>query len=328
MERKTHTFEDRAIWLARRRRNLNSTETCALFGLSPYQTALELALTKDGKIDEVNADNERTAWGRRLQDAIAAGVYEEHGTEVTAHTDYIEIPELRIGSSFDFNFTGALITRPFAMAEDSALRSCVAAHGAGLLEIKNLDNFAFAGDWQIVEGQLEAAPHIELQLQHQMLVSGYQWGAIAALIGGNTLKIIIREYDEAVGAAILKRAHQFWCDLAVGKYPPAKMPMDAEVLARLYNFSEPGTFLDGTDDKLLASACASYNAAAARAKTADEEKDVARSEVLQIIRDHEKAVTAGYKISTWMVAPYERPACQIPGFRGMRITKIKTKEPK
>lgn len=324
METLTHAFTDREAWLQLRRKNINSTDCAALFGLSPYQTALELALIKGAKIEESDVASERTKWGQRLQDAIALGVADEYDVRVQQVTDYMEVPELRIGSSFDCEIIGAGLTRA---DEFPTLRRYFDRLGPGVLEVKNLDPRMFANDWQIIDGELEAAPHIEIQLQHQLLVRGHKWGAIAALVGGNKLKLILREYDPAIGAAIAHRAQQFWMDLALEKYPPANMPADAAILAKLYNFSEPGTFLDGTDNEVLATACALYNQASLRAKMADEEKDVAKAEVLAIIQDNEKAVTAGYKISTWMVEPTEF-VMKRPGYRSMRITKIKVKESK
>jgi predicted phage-related endonuclease len=336
MKRITHAYTTREAWLALRRKNINSTECAALFGLSPYQTALELALTKAGKIDEEVIDNDRTTWGQRLQAVIADGVIQDYGVNALPSLDYIEMEGLRIGSSFDYEiFSSVILPRAEHEAKFGALNELqryAADYGPGLLEVKNLDGRQFANDWHVVtnedgEKQLEAAPHIEIQLQHQMMVRGVAWGAIAVLVNGNSLKILLRMADEVVHAMIVKRCAALWADIAVGKFPPADLPADADVLKRLYNFGEPGTFYDGTGDELLAKACAEYTSYNAAAKTNEELKRVAYAEVLNIIRDNEKAVTAGFKISTWMVEPRTQTV-EIPGFRSMRITPIKVKEPK
>lgn len=336
MNRTTHTYTDRDAWLALRRRNINSTECAALFGLSPYQTALELALTKAGKIDEENVDNVRTTWGSRLQHVIAAGVAADYAVTITDAIDYVELADQRIGSSFDYHvFTRAILEageQEALSGKLNELQRYATEYGQGLLEVKNLDGRQFANDWHVItdesgERQLEAAPHIEIQLQHQLLVSGLAWGAIAVLVNGNSLKILIRMADPEVHAMILKRCASLWADLAVGKFPPADLPADADVLKRLYNFGEPGTFYDGTGDELLAKACAEYANYSAVAKNNEELKRAAYAEVLNIIRDNEKAVTAGFKISTFMVAPWSGMV-EKDGYRGMRITAIKVKESK
>ena len=323
VNRITHPFTTRDAWLDLRRKNLNSTEIAALFGLSPYQTSLELALTKAGKIPEADVGSERTAWGQRLQDSIAEGVFEEHGIDGIALTEYVVIDGLRIGSSFDFEIHG-----PLANAEKyGALSDYAQNFGPGVLEVKNVDGRIFANDWELRDGQLEAAPHIEIQLQHQLLVSGLKWGAIAVLVNGNRLYVCIRMADEYFAQRILDAAAKFWADLDAGLYPPPQMPQDAGILAKLYSHAEPGTFYDGTGDDLLRMACERYSAAGKEATDANERQETHRAEILQIIRDCEKAVAAGWKISTWMVAP-QRVEYDRDGYRGFKVTKIKTKEAK
>lgn len=53
--------KNRAKWLAARARNINSSEVAALFGLSPYMTALELFALKTGQLETIS----RTTTARR-----------------------------------------------------------------------------------------------------------------------------------------------------------------------------------------------------------------------------------------------------------------------
>jgi hypothetical protein len=163
-------------------------------------------------------------------------------------------------------------------------------------------------------------------LQHQLLAKGHKWGAIAVLVGGNSLKVLIRLADEFFANRIKVRAAAFWSDLAQGLFPLANMPQDAEVIARLFNFAEPGTFYDGTGDDAYLNACQRYNISSADEKKAKDAKETAKAEVLQIMRDAEKGVAQGYKISTWNQAPVWIEAHERAGHRGFRITKIKVKE--
>ena len=77
MSREIIPYTDEATWLENRRADLTSTDISALFGVSPYRTAFELYHVKRGNIEASHEENERTRWGKLLQDSIAKGVAEE-----------------------------------------------------------------------------------------------------------------------------------------------------------------------------------------------------------------------------------------------------------
>jgi len=72
---------DEKSWLALRKNDITSTESPALFGLSPYSTLFELYHTKRG-VEAGFPDNDRITWGQRLQDVIAAGIAADQGWTV------------------------------------------------------------------------------------------------------------------------------------------------------------------------------------------------------------------------------------------------------
>src|SRR3990172_11795006 len=113
--------KNEAEWLSLRMKDITSTEISALFGISPYSTEFELWHRKKNKLYVDFEETERMTWGLRLQNAIAKGIAEDQGWKVRRMNEYIRIPELRIGASFDFSIEGKDIE-------------------PGILEIKNVDS--------------------------------------------------------------------------------------------------------------------------------------------------------------------------------------------
>lgn len=306
MERLIIKPENEAAWHALRAQDITSTESSALFDMSPYATAFELwHRKKEGNVVQI-ADNERMRWGRRLQDAIAYGIAEDQGWVCEPMSEYIRVVELRMGSSFDFRMI------------DSTNR-------VGVFEIKNVDYMVFRDKWVIEDdGSITAPEHIEIQLQHQLHVSDYEWGAIGVLVAGNTPKVLIRERDREVGAAIEKRVRAFWKSIDDGESAPPTFPADAAFVAKLYGYAEPGKVLDATDDAEIAALCAAYQSAGQREKLAAEDKATAKAKLLMKIGDHERCMVNGFSITAGLVGPSEI-AYTREGYRNFRVTAKKEK---
>lgn len=295
-----------AAWHALRAEDITSTESSALFGMSPYATAFEVWHRKREQAIVEIPDNERMRWGRRLQDAIAYGIAEDQGWVCEPMKEYIRLQDARMGSSFDFRMI------------DSTNR-------IGVFEIKNVDYVVFRDKWTIEDdGSLTAPEHIEIQLQHQLHVSGYEWGAIGVLVAGNSPRVLIRERDQAVGNTIEKRIRAFWKSIEEGREPKPTFPDDAEFVSSLYKFAEPGKVLDARGDAEIAALCAEYASAGERAKLADEDKKTAKAKLLAKIGDHERCMLDGYSITAGMVGP-AHVAYTREGYRNFRVTAKKEK---
>lgn len=278
-------FTSEAAWLQARTRDVTSTESAALFGLSPYVTAFELYHRKKSGTVPAFQLHERIKWGNALEEAIARGIAAEHGWEVAPMKDYWRVPAERVGSSFDFIITNHPSGAP--------------AH----LEVKNVDFLTFKRDWlKHDDGTLEAAAHIEMQVQHQMLVSGFPRSYIGALVGGNRGLVIERERDEPVIQAIRAKCAAFWADVDAGREPAAVFPADAAAVIALHGHAEPGKLLDASADAELAALLAAYKEAAAREKNADEDKQSLHAQILARIGDAERVLAAGFKVSATVIA--------------------------
>jgi predicted phage-related endonuclease len=321
--RRIYHPENEAAWHAMRALDVTSTESPALFNMSPYTTAFELWHRKrNAEIIEIEAAG-RMLWGIRLQDVIARGVAEDYGVKVRRMTSYQRLEDARMGSSFDFEIVGAY-RHETARGIDAGLIELYERNGPGNMEIKNVDALVFRDSWTINEDRsIEAPDHIELQVQHQMHVSGRAWCALVVLVGGNTPKVIVREYDPEVGAAIESRVRAFWSDVAAGREPLPHYPGDAAFVCKLHGYAEPGKVFDGRSDAELATLVGDYQRAALREKQAKEDKDVAKAQILTRIGDAERALLEGFTVSASVVGPchveYDRE-----GYRNFRVTAKKT----
>lgn len=279
------TPRDQAHWLELRRSDVTSTESACLFGASPYMTKFELWHRK--RDPESWADsftsNARMQWGNRLEAAIAQGIAADNGWEIAPMKDYMRLPKERIGASFDFLITS--LPEP------------------ALLEIKNVDALAFRDGWQVAEEDDPAPPtHIEIQVQHQQLVSGIRRTYIGALVGGNRTVVIQRDSDDQVQRAIRSRIAEFWRSVENNECPPAVMPEDAAAVILMNQHAEPGKLLDATSDRTLEVFVGEYRAACRDEDVAKERKEIAKAGILAHIGDAEKVLVPGGSLSCGVVS--------------------------
>jgi putative phage-type endonuclease len=308
---------ERDEWLAIRRTHISSTESPALFGMSPYMTAYELAVAKQAAEEVGFEDNERMLWGRRLQDAIAQGIADDYRVMIESlEYAYVVHPdEPRMGSSFDYRIIGVPEnTRPTALGE------LWERHGPGLLEIKNVDSLQYKG-WP----EHDAPDHIEIQVQHQMEVARCEWCVLGVLVGGNRTEVYTRMRDGAVGGAIVKKVHEFWHNLEAGVLPPPVLPEDADLIIKLHQYAEPSKVYDGQQDIMLRELCSEYaDATEALKEISDAQKSV-KAKILTHIGDAERALVDGFSVAASMVAPAEVKAYTRNGYRNFRLTRKQEK---
>lgn len=315
MERITLHPATEAEWLEMRKPDLTSTESSALFGCSPYQTKYELWHEKNGSYErKFDDDNSRIKWGKRLEAPIAMGVAEDYGVIVEPMKCYMHIPSVRMGSSFDYRVVGLVPD----WGEDNPVREAFRKFGPGVMEIKNVDFIMFRDGWIVDGDYIEAPPHIELQVQHQMEVADVDWCLITALVAGNTPRVIIRERDREVGAFIHQRCAEFW---ALTGAPSPDFERDGAVIARLYTGND-GTTLDMTKNLHFSALCDVYKAAAGDESAAKKRKDAAKAELTTLIGAAEKVFADGFRVTAGTVSGTEI-AYYRDSYRNIRITPVK-----
>lgn len=298
-ERVFLTPENEADWLSMREVDVTSTEVAALFECHSYGlTEFSLYHRKRGTLEDDFKSNDRMKWGNRLEAAIAAGIAEDLGLIAEPMKVYGRIPSLRMGSSFDFKIVGL---DDAYEGEDETYRDLFREHGTGILEVKNVDGLVFKRGWLEEDGAVEAPPQIEMQIQHQLEVSGFGWALGAPLIGGNTPKPFYRIRDREIGHAIRERVADFWSRVDAGDEPDPDYNSDAGAISKLY-FESNGEEIDMSGDERLDELCAAHKEASDDEKDANGRKEAAKAEMLTIIGSAGKVITSNGSISAKTVA--------------------------
>lgn len=321
-------------WLKLRAHDITSTEVPALFGLSPYVTPFELWHRKrSGNVVEIE-QNERMKWGTRLQDSIALGIAEDQKWKVSRRAEYGRLPELRLGASFDFTIINEVCGRvlPTNVRCDESI-PCphhgteFAENGGekGLLEIKNVDPLVLRDEWVVEDEEVEAPPHIEMQVQHQLLVSGLPYAYIGALIGGNRSVLIRREPAAGIFDSILERAEGFWKSIDQGKEPKPDFSRDADFITKLYRAVRPGSVVDVAKDAEAAALVAKYKASMAARDAAETMRKEHKARLLMKIGDAEKATGEGWSISASAIKSTRVEAYDRAAYRDFRVIFKKSK---
>jgi len=284
-------------WKELRSRDVTSTEASVLFGCNPYQTLFELWHRKK-QAQVVNIDeNERMRWGSRLEHSIAHGIAEDNGWEIRRMDEYIRVPEVRMGASFDYKIEG---DKP------------------AILEVKNVDSLAYRDGWIESDGDIEAPPHIEIQVQVQMAVSGLRIAYIGALVGGNRVILIERKANSNVQNSIMTKIDEFWKSIEDNNEPEPDFTRDAGFISELYGYSTPGKIMNLEGDELHLASALRYRELAGQIKVLEAERNEIKAEFLRKIGDAEKVIGGKYSISAGLIGPshveYERK-----GYRNFKI---------
>jgi putative phage-type endonuclease len=312
-------YDSREQWLAAKAGSVSSTESPALFNMSPYLTAYELGVQKQAKAVVDIAENERMVWGRRLESAIAQGVADDYHVLIeSCEFDYEPHPHVTgMGSSYDYMIVGV----PQGDSEVTEFGALYEKHGPGILEIKNVDALVYKG-WP----QDEMPDHIEIQVQHQMEVSRHAWCVVAVFVGGNRTVFYVRMRDEVVGETIARKVEKFWADLDKDVLPPVVLPQDADIIIKLNQYAEPNKVLDAQGNVTIASLCTEYLAAGWVRKNAEDAQKSIKAQILKFIGDSERALTDGFRVHAAMRAPVEVAAHTRAGYRDFRITKVEARK--
>lgn len=272
MATETIEIESQEQWLGERAKDVTSTEVSALYGLSPYLTEFELFHNKRDNVVVKIEPNERMRWGNRLEAAIAHGAAEDQGWDISKLNVYMRDTDSRIGSSFDFKINSS-------------------SDGPGILEIKNVDWLQYQRNWiDDGAGNIEAPEHIELQIQHQMEIAGYEWTALVALVGGNEQKIVLRNRDRGIGSDIRQRVAAFWERVQTNVAPSPDYTADAEfIIKQLRADADAG--LVAESDASLDHLIEQYSYLTRMIKEQDALKDATKAQILERIGKASKVVS-------------------------------------
>lgn len=208
----------REQWLAVRKTGIGSSDAAAIAGLNPYRSALATYYEKRGEVPD-QEQNEAMEWGVRLEPIIATAFAERTGYRVRRRNAILRHPA----------YTWAMANLDRVVVDDSKL--------PGVLEIKNMS------EWTSDVWQGEGLPEMyAIQVHHQLLVTGYSYGYLTALVGGNRLVWRRIERDEEIIQSLIEIERDFWEGHVLPGVPPAPDSSESttEALKAVFGIREPG----------------------------------------------------------------------------------------
>lgn len=224
----------REEWLTVRKGGIGSSDAAAAVGLNPYQSQLELWMQKTGRdanLPKIDPKDQSSPmyWGTLLESIVAAHYTMRTGHKVRRINAVLQHP-----------------TEPWMLANLD--REVLGAPDVQIMEAKTAGMNA-ARSWK--EGVPE---HIQLQVMHQLAVTGKQAADVAVLIGGQDLQIHRIERDDALIAKLIELERQFWRYVETDTPPPADGSDSADLALRCLYPKDSGSTLDLSQDLEMSAA--------------------------------------------------------------------------
>lgn len=222
-------------WLEVRKNGIGGSDAAAAVGLNPYLSALELWLIKTGRdanLPKPDADDltEPVYWGTLLEPIVAASYTKHTGNRVRRVNAVLQHPAI-----------------PWMLANID--REVVGNRDVQLLECKTAGEFG-ARLWR--DGVPE---YVQLQVQHQLAVTGKQAADVAVLLCGQKLEVHRVVRDDALIARLIELEAAFWRYVETDTPPPADGSESSDRALRCLYPGTGGT-VDFTGDRILSAAFA------------------------------------------------------------------------
>ncbi|KAA6194838.1 alkaline phosphatase [Pseudomonas sp. FSL R10-0056] len=224
----------REDWLAVRKQGIGSSDAAAAVGLNPYKSQLELWLEKTGRdtsLPKIDPNDEESPayWGNILEPIVATHYTKRSGHRVRRINAVLQHPDPKLPWML------ANIDREVIGADDVQILECKTAgiNGARL--------------WK--EGVPE---YVQLQVMHQLAVTGKQAADVAVLLGGQHLEIHRIERDEQMITRLIDLERLFWDYVVSDTPPPADGTASAEAALRCLYPEDNGQTLDFSQHTELA----------------------------------------------------------------------------
>ena len=221
-------------WLTVRKGGIGSSDAASAVGLNPYKSQLELWMEKTGReagLPKVDPKDQSSPmyWGTLLESIVAAHYTMRSGNKVRRINAVLQHP-----------------TEPWMLANLD--REVIGTPEVQILECKTA-GINGARLWK--EGVPE---YIQLQVMHQLAVTGKQTADVAVLICGQDLQIHRIVRDDAMIAKLIELERQFWHYVETDTAPPADGSDSADVALRCLYPKDSGTTLDLSQDLEMSAA--------------------------------------------------------------------------
>ena len=260
---------DRSQWLAVRKGGIGSSDAAAAVGLCPYKSPLELWMEKTGRtpaeVAPPGMDDPRY-WGTLLEPYVAVAYSQKTDRKVRRCNAVLQHP-----------------TFPFMLANID--REIVGDPEVRILECKTAGEFG-SRLWK--DGVPE---YVQLQVQHQLAVTGHDAADVAVLLCGQALEIHRIQRDEELIARLILLECRFW-EYVTNDTPPPADGSESSGRALRQLFSGNDTSLDFTEDEGLSAAFDALAGLKAELEAREQEAERLKQTLQQAMGDASKAVFA------------------------------------
>lgn len=254
-------------WLQVRKRGIGSSDAAAAVGMCPYKSTLELWMEKTGRTAAEVAQpgmDHPTFWGTLLEPYVAVAYMQKTGRKVRKVNAVLQHPT--------FSFMLANIDREVIGDPDVQILECKTAGEFG------------SRLWR--DGVPE---YVQLQVQHQLAVTGKAAADVAVLLCGQKLDIHRIERDEDVIGRLTVLEARFWEYVEKDSPPPADgSESAAKALRQLYPGND--TTLDFTADEALNDAFSTLAALRTELQEKERQAEGLKQAIQQAMGDGSHAV--------------------------------------
>lgn len=256
-------------WLKYRKKGITGTDAGAICGLNPYSSAFQIY--QDKITDEIEEfDNESMRQGRDLEEYVARRFSEETGLKVRRANAIFQNEE-----------------NPFMLADFDRL---IVGQKAGL-ECKTVSPYS-SDKWN--DGNIPL--HYQMQVQHYLAVSGFDYWYIAAVIFGREFLIRKIERDEELINYLIDIERGFWYNNVLAGIMPEPDGSDncSEMIAKMYFKGQENKTIKLSGYKEILDRRADLDKLI---KKMEKEKKEIDQKIKMEMQDATVALEAGYKIS-------------------------------
>jgi putative phage-type endonuclease len=267
---------ERADWLAIRKTGIGSSDAAAAVGLSPYKSPLELWLEKTGRDEGLDKPDPTDTthpvyWGALLEPIVASSYTQQTGRKVRKVNAVLQHPQY-----------------PFMLANLD--REVVGTPEVQILECKTAGEFG-ARHWR--DGVPE---YVQLQVQHQLAVTGRQSADVAVLLCGQKLEVHRIQRDEELITRLIALEARFWEFVTRDMPPPADGSESADRALRCLYPGRSFT-VDWSNDSRLSASFADLVSLKARIKEQEAEAERLRQFLQQAMGDASEALFQTGRVS-------------------------------
>lgn len=268
----------REEWLHARKAGIGSSDAAAAVGMNPYKSQLELWMEKTGRDaglpkPDPEDDTSPMYWGTLLEMFVASHYTKKTGNRIRRVNAVLQHPE--------YSWMLANLDREVTGSAEVQILECKTAgmNGARL--------------WK--EGVPE---YVQLQVMHQLAVTGKAAADVAVLVCGNEFRTYRIERDEAMIARLIELEAQFWQYVETDTAPPADGSDSASTALQALYPRDDGQILNLSDDTGMGFIFADLVSVRASIASQSALESKLKQSIQQRMGDASKAVFEGGEV-TW-----------------------------